>query len=132
MEILITISNIFLIIFYLFITFKLLNKINNLKIKYPILLHFIHITLSFTIFSFFIAWWSHFSVEIVMYSYGYNFYGYDSTEYYKNVKPENLEKVKKIKEKIMGIGWPLVAIFRFVFFYPFALIIYFIINIFKK
>lgn len=67
-----------------------------------------------------------------MYSYGYNFYGYDSTEYYKNVKPENLEKVKKIKEKIMGIGWPLVANFMFVFFYPFALIFYFIINIFKK
>ena len=34
---------------------------------------------------------------------------------YDNVKPENLVVVKKLEKSVMGIGWPLRAIFMFVF-----------------
>ncbi|TXF76035.1 hypothetical protein FUA25_09045 [Chryseobacterium sp.] len=43
-------------------------------------------------------------------------------EYFEHVPPHLLQKAKEIRESQMGIGWPLKAIFSFVFFiFPYNL-----------
>ena len=62
--------------------------------------------------------WKNYSSEILLK--GYNAYEYNPDSgseqvEYKNVKSENVERVKQLENTIMGIGWPLKAIFIFLF-----------------
>ena len=41
--------------------------------------------------------------------------GIDEYEYFQNVNPEYFKKAKEIRDSQKGIGWPLKAIFSFVF-----------------
>lgn len=57
---------------------------------------------------------------------GYVFFP-DSNSYkvdLKNVLPNDLAKAKKIEKNIMGIGWPLKAIFSFILFTSYIYIVY--------
>ena len=53
-------------------------------------------------------------------------------EFYENVSSENMEKVKSLETSIMGIGWPLKAIFGFVIFLPYLIFVYIGKNSFDK
>lgn len=66
------------------------------------------------------AVWSDFSNLILLKHYGYN------VDYmnYENVLPENREHVKILVTSIMGIGWPLKAVFGFVLMIPYLIILY--------
>ncbi len=118
-----------LLIFSPIIIIKILRKRN---VKH----HFItYIFLGFLITSFlalFFAWWSDFSDEILLSSYGYDFNAMDDYERYKNVSPDNLAAVKQLRMSMMGIGWPLKAIMTYTFYSPYLLLIYLFGYLFKK
>lgn len=55
-----------------------------------------------------------------------NYYGYSvDGANYENVLPENRERVDSLVTSIMGIGWPLKAIFGFVMTIPYLIFVYF-------
>lgn len=70
------------------------------------------------------AWWSHESDLILLKHYGYNIDGMSESDFFGNVLPENMDKVKRLEISIMGIGWPLKAIFGFVMTIPYLAIVY--------
>jgi hypothetical protein len=43
-----------------------------------------------------------------------------------------MDKVKSIQNSIMGIGWPLKAIFAFVFCSPWIIVVYFVFSLTDK
>lgn len=69
------------------------------------------------------AWWNNESNLILLKHYGYNIDGMNYDDFYGNVLPENLEKVKKIETNSMGIGRPLKAIFGFIGNIPYLIIV---------
>jgi len=74
---------------------------------------------------FIFAWWSHESDLILLKHYGYNIDGMNETEFYGNVSPENMEQVNRLVTSVMGIGWPLKAMFGFVMTIPYLIFVYF-------
>lgn len=45
-------------------------------------------------------------------------------DFYSNVSVENMNKVKSLETSIMGIGWPVKAIFSYVTFIPYLICVY--------
>ena len=84
------------------------------------------------LFAFVFAWWADHSDILLLKYYGYDFeIMLSDSERFKNVDPENIEIVNQLNKSIMGIGWPLKAIFSLVLFIPVALltpVIYFLIK----
>ena len=78
------------------------------------------------------AWWAHKSDIILMSHYGYDFDAWNNMERFRNVSNENIEKVKTLETSIMGIGWTLKAMFAFVLFTPYILIVYLVSFILDK
>ena len=73
------------------------------------------------------AWWTDYSNILLLKHYNGYVYNPDSDGYqieYDNVLPENLERVKSLEIRVMGIGWSLKAIMSFVFYSPYLLIVY--------
>ena len=71
------------------------------------------------------VWWTDKSYHILLEYYGYNIDGMSEKEFYGNVLPENMERVKRMETSIMGIGWPLKAMFGMVILSPYLLVVYF-------
>jgi hypothetical protein len=71
------------------------------------------------------AWWAHYSDELLMNHFGYDFDPMNDIDRFENVDSENLEKVKQLEIGYFGIGWSLKAIMMFVFYSPYLLIVYF-------
>ncbi|MCC7520277.1 MAG: hypothetical protein IT220_01460 [Flavobacteriaceae bacterium] len=106
------------------ILFRLLNK-TNLKFKFAI---FVILSLILTaIITFVFAWWAYTSDLIMLKHYGYDLDGMNETEFYGNVLPEHMEKVKNLEMNIMGIGWPLKAILTWVYYSPYLLLVFLLI-----
>lgn len=110
----------------------LLRQINNTKIKFKFITYLTLGIILTAIVVFAFAWWIDTSNLILLKHYGYNIDGMNETEFYGNVLPENMDKVNSLVTSIMGIGWPLKAIFTFVFFLPYLLIVYFIFHLIGK
>jgi len=106
------------------ILFRLLNK-TNLKFKFAI---FVILSLILTaIITFVFAWWAYTSDLIMLKHYGYDLDGMNETEFYGNVLPEHMEKVKSFEMRIMGIGWPLKAMLTWVYYSPYLLLVFLLI-----
>lgn len=106
------------------ILFRLLNQ-TNLKFKFAI---FVILSLILTaIITFVFAWWAYTSDLIMLKHYGYDLDGMNETEFYGNVLPEHMEKVKSLEMNIMGIGWPLKAILTWVYYSPYLLLVFLLI-----
>ncbi len=58
--------------------------------------------------------------------------GMSETEFYRNVSPENMEQVKSLETSIMGIGWPIKAIFGYLIFIPYLIFVYIGKTLIKK
>lgn len=117
-----------LIVSPLFIIYKL----NKMNVKYNFILYLISAIIITSTLTFFFAWWSNYSDEILLSHYGYNFDFMNDFEKYEKVSAENLDEVKKLEMSMMGIGWPLKAIMSFVFYSPYLLIVYFATFFYKK
>lgn len=67
-----------------------------------------------------------YSTKWLMEYYGYNNDGMCESECYQNVKPSDRVMVEHMLTHIMGIGWPLTAVFAYVLLIPFQIVISFI------
>ena len=77
-----------------------------------------------------LAWWRHFSLELLMTHYGYDF-DYDAIPY-ANVAPEDVERVEQLFNQLMGIGWPLRVIMIYPLYSPYILIVALINHIYER
>ncbi len=132
MEKLITLVSFSLFVGILLCPILLLRKIKTTKIRYKFLAYLtIGLFLNAVIVLVF-AWWSYTSDLMLLEHYGYDIDGMNEAEFYGNVIPENMDKVKSIQRSIMGIGWPLKAIFAFVFCSPWIIVVYFVFYLTDK
>ena len=67
-----------------------------------------------------------YSTKWLMEYYGYNNDGMCESECFQNVKPGDRVMVEGMSSHIMGIGWPLRAVFAYVLIIPFQIILSFI------
>lgn len=98
------------------------KKWNLLKFEFISYL-FLGMIISAAIISIF-NWWTNFSNELLLSNYGYDFDAMNDTDRFRKVAIENLERVKQIEISQSGIGWPLKAIFMFIFYSPYLLLVY--------
>ena len=52
----------------------------------------------------------------------------NNIERLQNVEPENLDRVKKLRTSIMGIGWPLKAFMFYPFYFVYLVIVYSVLD----
>ncbi len=102
----------------------IIRRLNKLNIKFKFVTYIIIGIVATSIITFIFAWWGYKSNRILLNHYGYNIDGMGENEYYGNILPENLDRVKSLEKNIMGIGWPLKAIMSYIFYCPYLLIIY--------
>lgn len=121
METIITIINFVilgLIISLPILTIIRLRKSNSRKLAVKYFL--IGLFLMAFLISIFAAW-GDFSNLILLNHYRYSVDGMN----YENVLPENRERVDTLVTSLMGIGWPLKAMFGFVMTIPYLIFVYF-------
>ena len=132
MEILNTVIKFALLIALIISPVLLFNKLHKQNFRY----FFVYYLISAVLITFFLililAWWSHFSIELLLSHYGYSSGDLNETDRIKNVAIENLDTVKKLRISKMGIGWPLKAYIFYPFYFPYLLIVYFGMYFFKK
>ncbi|WP_291856364.1 hypothetical protein [Marinilabilia sp.] len=124
METLIALSNFLiagLIIIAPVLIFIILKK---LKTKRPLIIYSLIGLFVLGVLMWIFAWWSYESDLILLKHYGYNLDGMSETEFFGNVLPENMDKVKRLETSIMGIGWPVKAILGFVMTIPYLIFVY--------
>ncbi len=110
------------------LTFSVENKLAKITLT-TVLTFLFTIVLTFA-FTYYVE---ELSKNFILNKFGYNAYGMSDSEYFHNVKPENLTELKEIRDSKMGIGWPLKAIFATVFFaLPMNLLITLIITVRKS
>ena len=100
-----------------FFTYAFRNKLNikNSILKFGIFFFLNLIIVG--ILTLILTYWSEeISKNIILENYGFNFDGMNDSEYYQNVKSENITRITEIRNSMFGIGWPLKAIFVFLFF----------------
>jgi len=124
METLIEISNILIIGLILAMPILLLKYLKKQKIKRILIYYFLIGILFLGLMICFSAWWYYESNLMLLKLYGYNIEGMNETEFYGKVLPENMQKVKNLETSVMGIGWPLKAIFGFIMVTPYLGIVY--------
>lgn len=110
----------------------IIRSLNKRNIKFKLILYLaigIAITATLTIA---FAWWSATSNKMLLSYYGYNLDGMNEAEYYKQVSPENMERVKSLETSVMGVGWPLKAFMMYEIYLPYILIVYFIFYAIKR
>lgn len=126
MEAIVTVITLLFLIVLILSPIVLLRFVNKLNIRFKFIVFLIiGLVLMFSI-NFVFAWWSYTSDMILLKYYGYNIDGMSEQEFYGNVLPENMEKVRSLEISIMGIGWPLKAILSSIFYSPFLLLVYFL------
>ena len=87
------------------------------------------------ILSILFAWWTYQSNIILLKEYNAYVYNPDSGGYqveYGKVSKINISEVKVLETSIMGIGWPLKAIFMFTFSVPILFSMYIVNYVFEK
>ncbi|MCG8409962.1 MAG: hypothetical protein MI739_01620 [Bacteroidales bacterium] len=125
METIVTISNFLILGLIIIAPILILTILKRLKIKRTVILYFMIGLFVLGALMFLFAWWSHESDLILLKQYGYNINGMHETEFYGNVSPENREQVNRLVTSVMGIGWPLKAMFGFVLTLPYLIVVCF-------
>lgn len=64
-------------------------------------------------------WWDDFSTWELMEYYGWNSDGMSDLEYFQNVADCDRERVQKLWNHNMGVGWPVKAFFCYIVILPF-------------
>ncbi|MBX9783922.1 MAG: hypothetical protein K2X48_11595 [Chitinophagaceae bacterium] len=126
MESIITIVSFIFIIGLIVTPVIIIWRLKKQNKKLSLLLYLALGVLTTTALTFVFAWWADISDKILLAHYGYNIDGMNETEFYGQVAPENMKKVKELVTSISGIGWPLKAMMTFVFYLPYLFIIYLI------
>jgi hypothetical protein len=134
-EILVDAINILLLLLLVSSPIIIVRFLNKSTIKFKFISYFTIGLFVTAIIILFFAWWSATSKIILLKHYDAYFFNPDSNSYqvsYEKVSAENSERVKSLETGIMGIGWPLKAIFMFVCFLPILVIVYSFNNLIVK
>ena len=127
METIVNSVNILLLLVLISSPFIILRFVNKSNIKFKFISYFTIGLIAIAMIILIFAWWSETSSIILLKHYNGYVFNPDSNSYqvsYEKVLSENIERVKTLERGIMGIGWPLKAIFMFVFFTPLIVIVY--------
>lgn len=130
--ILISTSFFIIIIFEIAFPFLIVKLLNKSNLKFKFLIFFVIVLFSSAILSIISAWWAYEGDNLLLNLYGFDFDAMNNFERYKNVSKDNLDRVKSLEVSIMGIGWPLKAIFGFVIYLPYQMIAYLLSYIWRK
>lgn len=125
METLITISNFLILGLIIISPILILYILKRLKTKRTVIIYSLISLSVLGVLILIFAWWSYESDLILLKHFGYNIDGMNETEFFGNVLPENMAKVKRLETSVMGIGWPVKAIFGFVMTIPYLIFVYF-------
>ena len=125
MEILLKIISFVLLVSLVIFPIFILKQLKKRKTKNVFILYLIISLLITFILILIIAWWSNFSNKLLLSHLGYDFEAMNDIQRFQNVASENLDKVKKLRIAMMGIGWPLKAFIFYPFYLPYLLIVYF-------
>ncbi len=135
MEIIVTTINTLLLLGLIFSPIIILRFVNKSNIQFNFISYFTIGLVVTAIISLIFAWWSDTSSIILLKHYDGYVFNPDSNSFqvsYEKVLSENIDRVKSLEMKIMGIGWTLKAIFMFVCFSPILLAVYFLNNLLDK
>ena len=135
MEIIVNTINTLLLLGLILSPIIILKFVNKSNIKFNFISYFTIGLIMTAIISLIFAWWSDTSGIILLKHYDGYVFNPDSNSFqvsYEKVLPENIERVKSLEMRIMGIGWPLKAVFMFVCFSPILLAVYFLNNLLDK
>ena len=127
MEIIVTTIYILLLLGLLLTPIIILRFTSNSNGKFKFLKYLTFSLAAVAIFAIIYGWGTHTSTIILLKHYNAYAVNPDSNSgqvYYEKVLPENIERVKVLDRKLMGIGWPLKSIFLFVLFSPYLFVIY--------
>ena len=124
METVITISNLLILGLIIIAPILILIILKRLKTKWTVIIYSLIGLSVLGVLMLIFAWWSYESDLILLKHYGYNIDGMSESEFFGNVLPEDMDKVERLQTSIMGIGWPVKAMFGFVMFIPYLIIIY--------
>lgn len=79
-----------------------------------------------------LLWWDDASTWWLMEYYGWDPNGMCDSEYYQNVAECDRERVQKLWNHNMGVGWPVKAFLVYLFLFPLQLILSAIVFLFVK
>lgn len=128
MEILIKLISFTLIISLIVFPIFILKQLYKRKTKNIIIFYFTICLIITFLLVLTVAWWSHFSKQLLLSYYGYDFDDLNNIERLQNVAPENLDRVKNLRSSTMGIGWPLKAFFLYPFYFVYLVIVYSVLD----
>ena len=77
------------------------------------------------------GWWSDYSTQLLLLHYDYDLFTMGGDKF-KNVAPENIERVKVLLIKYYGVGWVLKVLMIYVLYVPYICLVYFVIIVFRK
>jgi hypothetical protein len=133
METLVTIVSLLLIIAVIASPIVILIGLKRLHVKnYKFLAYLAVGAIVTSVLTFIFGWWSGASNQILLCHYGYDLDAMDYTGRFSNVSAENLERVKQLEMRLMGVGWPLKSIMMFVFYAPYILMVYLVVYLIAK
>ncbi|WP_291727716.1 hypothetical protein [Bernardetia sp.] len=105
--------------------------LSKFKIDYKFLLYLcLSIAVTFSTLLVF-GWWSDYSTQLLLLHYDYDLFTMGG-EKFKNVAPENIERVKVLLIKYYGVGWVLKVLMIYVLYIPYIFLVYFVIIVFRK
>jgi hypothetical protein len=132
MEIITTIIDFILLIGLISIPILIIWRLNKVNIKYKFIAYLTIGIVITAVITLTFAWWADTSDRMLLAHYGYNIDGMNETEFYGQVSPENMERVKSLERSMMGIGWPLKAYMTYVVYSPYILMVYFASQLIRK
>lgn len=132
MEFLTSIFSIIILLVLFMSPILVLNFLNKRNLNFKFLVYLILGVISTMALTCVFAWWVDTSNFMLLAHYGYNIDGMGEGETYGNVLPENMERVRSLRRSVMGIGWPLKAVFAFVTFSLYLIIVYVLYFVVKR
>lgn len=127
MEIIIIIISLLLFVGVLVSPIILLSLINKSNNRFKFITYLIIGLILIAINSIIFGWWPDESTIILLKHYDAYYINPDSNSYqvyYEKVLPENIDRVKMLDRRHMGVGWPLRSIVLFFFSSFYLLFIY--------
>ncbi|MVN23467.1 hypothetical protein [Mucilaginibacter arboris] len=132
METLTTITSLFLLVGLALSPIFILRRLDKLKVKYKFIAYLTTGIVTTVFITLVFAWLTDVSDKMLLTHYGYNIDGMNEIEFYRQVFPENMERVKSLEKSVMGIGWPIKATMTYVIYFPYFLTVYLISYIIQK
>jgi len=132
MEILVTIISFGLMVGIVVAPILIPVKLNRWNIRYRFVALLAITVITTSILTLIFAWWADTSTWILLSHYKYDFEAMNDAERYAQVAKENIERVKRIEMRMMGIGWPLKAFMTYLVYSPYLLAVYLLTYVIKK